>query len=357
MERRKPSAKPPPEMGGSVQEELERRVAARVKAAAAAGQSGGAVGGVVRGRAGAEAGTGPKRGHPGDLESGGREGDGPEAGSEIGHVSESALSRLKRRISITTLSIPQQTTEKSSLIASGAMRLRSKLGCVARKHRSVTVVFIDIVGFSELCRSVSAQLVMELLDEAFSRFDEVASENSVLKLRTIGDGYLACAGLMSAFGDGKDSIDHAKRALDFCVGVGKSVEGMLMPNSAPLLLRMGLHSGEVFSGIVGTTQPQYDLFGHVPNVAARMEQTAKPGHVHMTISTKDLITERYPTHDYNIVPRDKIKMKGVGEVVTFELDVQNASGGEKTKQGHGHRSPEGRFKGDWLPAEPAPAVA
>ena len=280
-----------------------------------------------------------------------------DAGSEIGHVSESALSRLKRRISITTLSIPQQTTEKSSLIASGAMRLRSKLGCVARRHRSVTVVFIDIVGFSDLCRSVSAQLVMELLDEAFSRFDEVASENSVLKLRTIGDGYLACAGLMSAFGDDKDRIDHAKRALDFCVGVGKSVEGMLMPNSAPLLLRMGLHSGEVFSGIVGTTQPQYDLFGHVPNVAARMEQTAKPGHVHMTISTKELITERYPTHDYNIVPRDKIKMKGVGEVVTFELDVQNVSGGEKTKQGHGQGSPEGRFKGDWLPAEPAPAVS
>ena len=171
-----------------MQAELERRVAARVKAAAAAGQSGGAVGGGVRGRAGAESGTGPKRGHPRDLESGSREGGGSDAGSEIGHVSESAPSRLKRRISITTLSIPQQTTEKSSLIASGAMRLRSKLGCVARKHRSVTVVFIDIVGFSDLCRSVSAQLVMELLDEAFSRFDEVASENSVLKLRTIGDG-------------------------------------------------------------------------------------------------------------------------------------------------------------------------
>lgn len=76
---------------------------------------------------------------------------------------------------------------------------------------------------------------------------------------------------MSAFGDDKDRVDHAKRALDFCIGAGKSVEGMLMPNSAPLLLRMGLHSGEVFSGIVGTTQPQYDLFGHVPNVAARME--------------------------------------------------------------------------------------
>jgi len=317
-----------------MREELERRVAERVKAAAVAGES------RSRARSGSESGL--NGGQAGDLESGSTGGD---MGSEIGHVAESALSRLKRRISITTLSIPQQTTEKSSLIASGAMRLRSKLGCVARKHKSVTVIFIDIVGFSNLCRSVSAQLVMELLDEVFSRFDQAASENGVLKLRTIGDGYLACAGLMSAFGDQADSIDHAKRSLDFCISLGKSLKGMMMPNSMPLLLRIGLHSGEVFSGIVGTTQPQYDLFGHVPNVAARMEQTCRPGYVQMTISTKELVTGRYPNEYKNIVPRDKIKMKGVGEVVTFEMAVQDVTAGAEG----GNRVPGENFQGDWLP--------
>ena len=119
----------------------------------------------------------------------------------------------------------------------------------------------------------------------------------------------------------------------------------MMPNSEPLLLRIGLHSGEVFSGIVGTTQPQYDLFGHVPNVAARMEQTCRPGYVHMTVSTKKLITEKYPNEYNNIVPRDKIKMKGVGEVVTFEMDVQNVTGGA----GPGASVPGKDFEGDWLP--------
>lgn len=119
----------------------------------------------------------------------------------------------------------------------------------------------------------------------------------------------------------------------------------MMPNSMPLLLRIGLHSGEVFSGIVGTTQPQYDLFGHVPNVAARMEQTCRPGYVHMTISTKELVTGRYPNEYKNIVPRDKIKMKGVGEVVTFEMAVQNVTEGA----GRGDRVPGEIFQGDWLP--------
>ena len=229
-----------------------------------------------------------------------------------------------------------QTVNRSVLVAlrssaaRGARSQRSSSGVRARDHADVTVIFVDIVGFSDMCKRVRPIGVLRFLEHYFETVDKVAEEHGVTKVRTVGDGYLAVAGLMADMGVAQDAHRHVLRAMTFGLGVIQEIQdtGLRLPDGQPLVVRVGLAHGPVFSGVVGRTCMQYDIFGDTPNLAARMEQTCPHGGVHMPVSSfskmrsdlgEDLESAfdelRFETHD-------KVEIKNMGVVDTVSLSFK-----------------------------------
>ena len=225
-----------------------------------------------------------------------------------------------------------------SSAARGARAQRSSSGVRARDHADVTVIFVDIVGFSDMCKRVRPIGVLRFLEHYFETVDKVAEEHGVTKVRTVGDGYLAVAGLMADMGVAQDAHRHVLRAMTFGLGVIQEIRdtGLRLPDGQPLVVRVGLAHGPVFSGVVGRTCMQYDIFGDTPNLAARMEQTCPHGGVHMPVSSfskmrsdlgEDLESAfgelRFETHD-------KVEIKNMGVVDTVSLTFEgNEEGVER----------------------------
>lgn len=210
----------------------------------------------------------------------------------------------------------------------GASDKRSSSGVRARDHADVTVIFVDIVGFSDMCKRTRPIGVLRFLEHYFESLDKVAEEHGVTKVRTVGDGYLAVSGLMADMGVAQDAHRHVLRAMTFGLGVIQEIRdtGMLLADGVtPLVVRVGMAHGPVFSGVVGRTCMQYDIFGDTPNLAARMEQTCPHDAVHMPAESFEkmkadlgeaLASEfealRFETHA-------RVEIKNMGRVDTVSL--------------------------------------
>ena len=160
------------------------------------------------------------------------------------------------------------------LPASVADRLkRSPKTKIADRYEQVTVLFADIVGFTPLSAKMTAEYTVDLLNQIFTEFDGICDRFGVEKIRTIGDGYMAVAGAPDHRGD------HAEVMINVARLMRDYMESK--PVSEPLQVRIGLNSGEVVAGIVGTTRFHFDLWGDAVNIAARMESLGEPGRIHI----------------------------------------------------------------------------
>ena len=155
-------------------------------------------------------------------------------------------------------------------------------------------MFIDVVGFTEYTVAMPPRQLFQLLDKVFSRIDAIAKKYGITKIRTIGDGYLAVSGLMSAFGYPEDSRGHAIKALLFSVETHHAFSTQLAAKMQPVRLRIGCASGSVLTGVLGATQPQFDIIGPVANLAARLEATATDEAVHVSKETRELVERSIP---------------------------------------------------------------
>ena len=184
--------------------------------------------------------------------------------------------------------------------------LSKKAKVTARFHRNVSIIFTDIVGFTSESERSTPRQVMALLDELFSRFDDIAETHGVYKVETIGDAYMGCSGLRDDCKagddckgcDGDDTDDdsqmNAKQAVSFALNCISAVETMRWPSGAPVRIRAGVHSGDVMSGIIGKTMPRYALYGDTVNTASRMESTGEAMHLQVSETTFAML---YNTHD------------------------------------------------------------
>ena len=227
--------------------------------------------------------------------------------------------------------------------ASASLSGRRRGGGVrARNHADVTVIFIDIVGFSDMCKQIKPIGVLRFLEHYFEMVDKVAEEHGVTKIRTVGDGYLAVCGLMADMGVEADAHQHVLRALTFGLGVLMEIRdnGVRLPDGKDLKVRVGLAHGPVFSGVVGRTCMQYDIFGDVANLAARMEQTCPYGAVHMPRASHDKMMAEM-TEDQSAMfeglrfePRADVAIKNMGNVDTISLSWEgNEDGIERVLAG------------------------
>lgn len=190
-----------------------------------------------------------------------------------------------------------------------ASRLKQGEDTIADRHPNVTVLFSDMVGFTKLSASLEASELVVLLNKLVSEIDALAQAFQIEKIKTIGDAYMAVAGLRA----GDD--DHAERMVRFASAMNQAVEKINPTLARPIQLRIGVHSGPVVAGIIGSHKFAFDLWGDTVNTASRMESHGIPGRVQLSETTAQLLSE-----DVTISERGTISVKGKGEMRTFLVE-------------------------------------
>jgi adenylate cyclase len=193
------------------------------------------------------------------------------------------------------------------LPASIAERLKERPGTIADTHDDVTALFADLVGFTVLSSRLSASELVELLNEVFSDFDRILESHGLQRIKTLGDGYMVVAGVPQARED--HAVVLCEVALELRDYMAKR------PADPPLQVRLGLNTGPVVAGVVGTSRFQYDVWGDAINVAARMESSGVPGRVQVSETTWERVRE-----DFLSEPRGTIEVKGKGPMKTWFLE-------------------------------------
>ena len=194
------------------------------------------------------------------------------------------------------------------LPASIAERLKASPDSIADHSAEVTVLFADVVGFTVLSAKKSPQDIVRLLDQIFSAFDALAEKHGLEKIKTIGDAYMAAAGLPTP------CAGHAIAAAHLARDMLAAVARIAAETGEPLALRIGLNSGPVVAGVIGRKKFIYDLWGDTVNTASRMESHGVPGEVQVSEATAALLRA-----DFALRPRGPIEVDGKGEMLTFLL--------------------------------------
>jgi class 3 adenylate cyclase/HAMP domain-containing protein len=202
------------------------------------------------------------------------------------------------------------------LPATIAERLKQGERIIADACSEVTIVFADIVGFTDLSTRIPAQQVVQLLSDLMSDFDQLALQHNIEKIKTIGDAYMAVAGLPDS------RPDHAEAAIRLAVDMLHAASRRTTFDGEPLQLRIGINSGPVIAGVIGTHKFAYDLWGDTVNTASRMESCGLPGHIQVTEATHNILR-----HQFQFKSRGRIEVKGKGFMSAYLLVMDESVSG------------------------------
>ena len=171
------------------------------------------------------------------------------------------------------------------------MFTRDTLRTLSQKHEGVSMLYADLVGFTAFSSQVDSSRVMVFLNGLFQVFDDLCDRHGVYKVETIGDCYVAAAGLETAEKEAGAATaeSNANQMLRFAQAMLCGSKGMLMPGlDVPARMRVGVHSGACISGIVGTKSLRFCLLGDTVDIAAAMEQGGVPGCIHASEAVVEL---------------------------------------------------------------------
>lgn len=202
----------------------------------------------------------------------------------------------------------QQKSERlllNILPKSIAERLKQQHVTVAEDFSHVTVLFADIVGFTEMSTQMSPPELVELLNEVFSIFDKLVERHGLEKIKTIGDAYMVVAGLPIP------SNNHVQQMADLALDMQEAINNF---NAHHLSIRIGIHTGPVVAGVIGIKKFAYDLWGDTVNIASRMESQGIKGHIQVSDSVYTILKDNYLFKE-----RGPIHIKGKGEMTTYLL--------------------------------------
>jgi class 3 adenylate cyclase len=189
-----------------------------------------------------------------------------------------------------------------------AERLKRGERTIADQFTEVTILFSDVVGFTAMSSRITPAQLVDRLGDIFQRFDAVAADCGVEKIKTIGDAYFAAAGVPEA------KSDHAERVVELALGMRRALQRYNSRADDSLEIRIGINTGPVVAGVIGTTKFAYDLWGDAVNVASRMESTGVPGRIQVSPSTFAKLHEKY-----EFEARGEIEVKGKGKMQTYLL--------------------------------------
>jgi len=194
-----------------------------------------------------------------------------------------------------------------------AHRLKQDPSAIAEHFEEATILFADIVGFTPLSSRLNPVELVTLLDRIFSRFDDLAEQFDLEKIKTIGDAYMVVGGLPVPRADHVEAI--AKMALE----MQRSVEEIRSQGHGDLEIRIGINTGVVVAGVIGRKKFIYDLWGDAVNVASRMESSGEPGKIQVTAAVYQRLRDRFLLEE-----RGSVAVKGKGKMVSYWLVAERS---------------------------------
>ena len=197
------------------------------------------------------------------------------------------------------------------LPAAIAERLKRDAGRIADRHPAVTVLFADIVDFTPFTERTEAEVVVGVLDDIFSAFDELARHYGAEKIKTIGDAYMVAMGVPDA------RVDHASAMAALAVEMRSTFNRLCQQLGLSLGLRIGIDSGPAIAGVIGRQKFSYDLWGRTINTASRMQTHGIPGAIQVSEAVFRQIRD-----DYEFERRGDIEIKGQGQRPTYLLGTR-----------------------------------
>jgi adenylate cyclase len=193
-----------------------------------------------------------------------------------------------------------------------AERLKERPGrTIAESYDDASVIFADITGFTPLATSLGPKRIVALLDEIFTAFDAAAERHGIEKIKTIGDAYMAVAGLPAPM------PGHAAAAVELACEMIAAARKIGARHGLSLELRVGIASGPVMAGVIGRAKFSYDAWGETVNLAARLQTAGQPGHVHISAATRQQLPEPCRASGPRV-----IELKGIGAIETCTIDAE-----------------------------------
>ena len=186
------------------------------------------------------------------------------------------------------------------------------LPLIADSFPDVTVLFANIVGFTRFSADVKPERLMELLNEIFTSFDDIADKRGLEKIKTIGDAYMAVAGIPLP------AADHAARAAHMALDMLEALAKFNERNGYSLQMRIGIDTGAAVAGVIGKRKFIYDLWGDTVNTANRMESHSLPGRIQVTDSTRGQLRPAFLVEQRGVTD-----IKGTGEMHSWFLNGRN----------------------------------
>ncbi len=189
-----------------------------------------------------------------------------------------------------------------------AARLKEREEIIADGFADVTVLFADLVGFTELAGRMPPDELVSMLDRVFAHWDSLAAERGVEKIKTIGDAYMAAAGVPLP------REDHAEAIASLALAMNADIEDSAERLGVPLAVRIGIDTGPVVAGVIGQSKFIYDLWGDTVNIASRMESHGVAGEIQVTARTRDRLVG-----SFELSYRGTIEVKGKGAMESYLL--------------------------------------
>lgn len=229
-----------------------------------------------------------------------------------------------RRAAETQLRSEQEKSERlllNVLPAAIADQLKQDLSPIASRFDEVTILFADIVRFTEFSTRIPPVELVSQLNQIFSAFDQLVEKHGLEKIKTIGDAYMVVGGLPTPRGD--HAVAIARMAIDMQTIISK----FQTDTGEPFQLRIGINTGNVVAGVIGLKKFSYDLWGDAVNLASRMESHGIPGEIQVTATTYEQLKAHFVLRK-----RGTIAVKGRGHIVTYLLLVEKQQGPQKREQ-------------------------
>jgi class 3 adenylate cyclase len=195
-----------------------------------------------------------------------------------------------------------------------ADRLKSGEGLIADRFDDMSVLFADIVGFTQMSKNMNPSELVEMLNNVFSLFDTIADKYNLEKIKTIGDAYMIAGGI------GTDGRGHAENIADMGLEMLDLLADYRDKTGTVLQIRVGLHMGPAVAGVIGLKKFIYDVWGDTVNTASRMESHGVPGRIHVLESSTIKLAE---THVFE--ERGEVNVKGIGLLTTYFLNGRKDS--------------------------------
>ena len=193
-------------------------------------------------------------------------------------------------------------------------RLNDGEAVIADRFENVTILFCDLVGFTKVAARIAPGQLVENLNRIFSAFDALAGSLGVEKIKTIGDAYMAAAGLPEV------RPDHAEIMGELALRMLETLEKLSQDAKIRFRARIGMHTGPVVAGVIGMNKFIYDVWGDTVNVASRLETCSLPGRIQVSDEVRGALE-----HCYEFEPRGVISLRGKGRMATAFLTGRKAT--------------------------------